>query len=403
MEHYRVMNDEPVSGRGILGILNRNYLSSFLAFFLCLTAFFMLYPTLPIFLAKSGSSDREIGVLIGILGASSLISRFLVGKILTKYSAKSVMMAGALLLMLTLLGSIVIPPYWPFLGLRFFQGIAYACLSTAAVACAINIIPLRYRAQGLGYFLLAPSFGLAVGPSFGMLLVNHFGFTILFLACTFLSACSLIFSYRIEEQKIEESGNRASTPNNSFVDLKIIAPAAVNAVQFFIWGAFVAFFPLYAIQCGVKNPGYFFTANAAMLIAGRVVGGKMLATPRKERIILIFLSTAAVVMLVQSFSKTLPLFVFVGAAWGLGAAYLTPTLFAYALDYTGSSKGPAVGTYQALQDLGMTLGPMTMGIILPYTGYRWMFVCLAMIGLLDLLYFWFFVRKRKKCSSHEDS
>ena len=108
-------------------------------------------------------------------------------------------------------------------------------------------------------------------------------------------------------------------------------------------------------------------------------------------------------MLVQSFSKTLPLFVFVGAAWGLGAAYLTPTLFTYALDYTGSSSGPAVGTYQALQDLGMTLGPMAMGIIVPYTGYRWMFVCLAMIGLLDLLYFWFFVRKRKKCSSHEDS
>jgi predicted MFS family arabinose efflux permease len=80
------MHDEPASGRGILEIFNRNYLLNFFAFFFCLTAFFMLYPTLPIFLAKSGSSDREIGVIIGMLGVSSLISRFLVGSILTRYS-----------------------------------------------------------------------------------------------------------------------------------------------------------------------------------------------------------------------------------------------------------------------------------------------------------------------------
>lgn len=388
-------DQEPTSERGISEILTRDYLFTFFAFFFSLTAFFMLYPTLPLFLAASGSSDREIGVLIGVLGVSSLISRFLVGGVLTRYSSKTVMVAGALLFILTLLGSIIIPPFWPFFWLRFFQGIAYACLSTAAVACAISIIPLRHRAQGLGYFLLAPSFGLSVGPSFGMFLVNHFGYNILFLACAFFSACSIIFSYRIQQQKAQKPEQQSSTLPNTFVEFKIIVPAVVNALQFFIWGAFVAFFPLYAVQCGVENPGYFFTANAAMLIAGRIMGGKMLATRRKDRIIITFLSSAAAVMIIQSFSATLSLFIFVGALWGFGAAYLTPTLFAYSFDYAGSSSGPAVGTYQALQDLGMTLGPMVMGLIIPFTGYRLMFLCLAAIGILDLIYFVFFVRKRK--------
>lgn len=80
--------------------------------------------------------------------------------------------------------------------------------------------------------------------------------------------------------------------------------------------------------------------------------------------------------------------------WGMGAAFLTPTLLAYALDYSGSSAGPAVGTYQAFQDLGMTLGPMVMGIIIPFTGYRTMFLYLAMICLIDVMYFLLYVRKK---------
>ena len=46
------------------------------------------------------------------------------------------------------------------------------------------------------------------------------------------------------------------------------------------------------------------------------------------------------------------------------------------------------------QDLGMTLGPMVMGIIIPFTGYRMMFLCLALICLINVIYFQFYVRKK---------
>jgi MFS family permease len=88
------------------------------------------------------------------------------------------------------------------------------------------------------------------------------------------------------------------------------------------------------------------------------------------------------------------MFIFVGMLWGTGAAFLTPAFLAYALDYSGSSGGPAVGTYQSFQDLGMTLGPMVMGIIIPFTGYQIMFLCLALICLMDMMYFQFYVRRK---------
>jgi predicted MFS family arabinose efflux permease len=394
--HYGIMQDkEDISQHAIRNIMTRDFVLGFFAFFFSLVAYFALYPTLPIFLVRLGSNDREIGALIGILGVSSLVSRFLVGGALTRLSGKSVMMFGALLFALTLIASIVIRPFWPFLTLRFLQGITYACVSTAAFACIISILPSVYRGQGLGYFLLAPSFALATGPSFGMFLVNHYNFTVLFFTCTALSLCSFFFSWKMKGQEAAKPDDTASTHNALFFEWKIIAPAITNSMQFFVWGAFVAFFPLYAIQCGVENPGYFFTANAVMLIAGRILGGKILETYNKERIILTFLLTATVAMIILSFSKTLSMFILVGMLWGTGAAFLTPTFLAYALDYSGSSGGPAVGTYQAFQDLGMTLGPMVMGIIIPFTGYRVMFLYLALICLIDVMYFQFYVRKRR--------
>ena len=67
---------------------------------------------------------------------------------------------------------------------------------------------------------------------------------------------------------------------------------------------------------------------------------------------------------------------------------------AYALEYAGSSDGTAVGTFRAISDLGQALGPVVMGIIIPFTGYPIMFLCLALICFINLCYFQFYVRKR---------
>ena len=158
--------------------------------------------------------------------------------------------------------------------------------------------------------------------------------------------------------------------------------------------AIVAFFPLYAIECGVKNPGYFFSAMAVMLIAGRILGGKVVDTYNKEKIILTLIFTGMAAMVILSFSRTLPLFIFVGMIWGVGSAFFFPAAMAYALEYAGSSDGTTVGTFRAISDLGSALGPVFMGVIIPLTGYRIMFLCLAFICLINLCYFHFYVRKR---------
>ena len=163
-----------------------------------------------------------------------------------------------------------------------------------------------------------------------------------------------------------------------------------------IWGALTAFFPLYALQQGVANPGLFFAAMALTLIFGRALGGRKLDLYRREKVIFPCLIAQIVAMTILVFSTTLPMFIVVAVVWGIGNAFFYPTLVAYTIDLAGSSRGPAIGTYLALSDFGAGMGSVIMGIVLQLSNYQAMFLALVLTGLVNLSYFHFVVKKRNE-------
>jgi membrane protein implicated in regulation of membrane protease activity len=75
-------------------ILNRGFILTFFAHFALLSVFYILIPTLPIYLSRLGSTEIEIGVLIGISTVSSLVLRPFVGRALLKTPEKNFMFTG---------------------------------------------------------------------------------------------------------------------------------------------------------------------------------------------------------------------------------------------------------------------------------------------------------------------
>jgi MFS family permease len=392
------MTAEAPSNRGsIRSIFVRDYVLSFLALFGFLSAYLALTPTLPLYLEKLQSSAREIGLLVGTIGISALAARFLVGRVLRKYSERALMISGAILFTLSFFVLIVFRPFWPFFFARVLQGIAFASLDTAAVAYVVRIIPPQLRARALSYFLLAPSLASAIAASSAVFVVNSYGFTVLLLACAAVCLCVLFLSSRLKQDRDRARAAGVSVVENRlFVDVRVLPPAIFSFLVFFAWAGVAAFFPLYAVRCGVSNPGFFFSASAAMVIAVRLLGGKLLEVFRKEELlpILMVVYTASLVLLAAS--STLTMFILVGLLWGIPSAFLAPLAMSYALEYSGSSDSTTVGTYQAFMDLGLALGPVTAGIIVPFTGYRIMFLCLAFACLINLGYFQLYLRR----SSH---
>ena len=380
-------------------LFTRDFIFSFFAYFFFLAAVNSLTPTLPIYLARLSSKEGEIGVLIGILAVASLASRLFVGRVLLSYRAKSVMMVGTLASVVIFLAYIVCRPFWPFFAVRLLQGAAWACIDTAAITSILGIIPYAYQGRALGYFMLAPSLAMAVAAPFGMFLVGQFSFTTLFVSCAGLSLCTLFLSWKTQDQSIALSHEATASRFASFLNLKIIAPAISSFLQLFVWGSVTAFFPLYAIQCGVANPGLFFSAMAISMIVGRIFGGTILDTFNKEKILLTCFSVSTVALITLSLSRTLLMFIIVGAFWGIGAAFFLPASMSYAFEYAGTSDGAAVGTFRAFSDLGLGIGPVIIGVIIPLTGYRIMFLCLAGIVVFNLCYFQFYVRKKRNIAA----
>jgi len=354
----------------------------------------ILYPTLPIYLSRLGSTEADIGILIGVLGVSSLVCRPFVGKALSKTPEKKFMVMGALLFAITSAAYLFAFPFWPFLTVRVFQGIGVALFYTASLTFISNISPETHRGQSLSYFLLSVNISLALAPSLGMVIINRSGFTVLFLVCLGLSLCSLFTTSRLGKRPIAPSEDFSM--EGGFLLSRNALPSSIISFFFhFTWGALTAFFPLYAINHGVANPGFFFTGVAIILISGRALGGRILDLYGPERVILPCIIACILSMVILAFSKTLLMFIVVSVIWGIGHAFLYPSLLVFALDRMGGSRGPAMGTFTGISDLGMSLGPVIMGVIVLRTSYLVMFLCLAFAGTISLNYFYFFVRRKE--------
>ena len=372
-------------------ILSREFILCFFAQFAFTFVFHILVPTIPIYLSRSGSSEVEIGILIGALGISSLVLRPIVGKKLSKIREKKFMLAGAILFAVTSIAYILTPPFWPFLFVRVFQGIGSAFFFTASIAFITNITPEAYRGQSLGYFFLSFNISMALAPILGMFLINQFSFDILFSLCTALSLCSLWIASKLS-QKESKFIHDLPTDASSFFGFKTLSPVLLYFMVHMIFGALMAFFPLHAINQGVTNPGLFFTAYAIVMISGRVFGGRIFDAHKREKLILPCITAFIIAMTLLAFSKSLEMFILVAVIAAAGHAFLVPSLFAYVLDLVGSSHGPAIGWLTAMGDLGLGLGPMIMGVVLRLTNFPTMFLCLALTGLIGFVYFNLFAR-----------
>jgi MFS family permease len=375
-------------------ILTHDFILAFFAQLTFTIANHILIPTLPIYLSRLDSKETEIGVLIGIFTVSSLVLRPFTGKILLRTPEKKMMIIGALLFGLASVGYLVAPPFWPFFLVRLFQGIGYAFFYTASFTLIANISPEAHRGQSLSYFLLALNVSLALGPSFGMFLINRFDFTTLFLVCLGLSLGSFFIISKLGRRQVAPLED-SSMASSFFISREALPASVMGFFFFFIWGALTVFFPLYAIKHGVVNPGHFFTVLAIMLISSRVLGGRISDLYSSEKIILPCLVTFVGSMAVIAFSKTLSMFVLAALIWGIGHAFFYPSLAVYVLDRVGSSRSLAMGTLTAMTDLGIFMGPVVMGVVIQFTSYPIMFLCLSLIGIFNLIYFYLFVRDKK--------
>jgi MFS family permease len=254
------------------------------------------------------------------------------------------------------------------------------------------MVPEAHRGRLISYYFLSFNLAFALGPYLGMLLINGFNFSILFLVCAGLSLGSFYLTLKLGKR---ESLALGQEPQRAlpFLSRGALPPAVIAFMLNVIWGSIAAFFPLYALKHGVTNPGIFFIFLAAALMLGRVFGGRILDVYDRKKVVAFCLSILALIIL--PFANSLGMFILIAVMLGTGWAFLYPFLTIQVIEKAGLERGPAMGTFTALADLGAGLGPMLMGLVLEKFSYPVMFGCLILTGGLNLFYFYWAIAKKK--------
>ena len=376
-------------------IVSRDFLLNFLAQFTFSSVFCILIPAIPIYLMRFGAKEGEIGFLIGIFSVSSLILRPFIGKALLTIPERNFMIAGTLLYIFSSLAYLVAPPFWPLLIVRGIHGVGSAFFATASFTLLANMTPEAHRGRLISYFYLSFNLAFALGPYLGMLLINRFNFVVLFLACTGLSLCSFYLTLKLSKRESIAS-EKEPFKIQSFLSRGAIPPAIIAFMLNIIWGSIAAFFPLYALKHGVENPGIFFVFLAITLLLGRSLGGRILDTYDRKKVIMLCLTIKLIALVTFPFANSLEMFILVAVMLGAGWAFLYPILTIHVIERAGLERGPAMGTFTAIADLGSGLGPMVMGIVLEKTSYTIMFVCLIFTAVINLFYFYWAIAKKER-------
>lgn len=356
------------------------------------TGFYLLLPTLPLYIKHLGGSESQVGLAAGAFTLTAVVFRPIVGGLVDRYGRRIFYIWGLLLFVLSMylydwVGSILL-----LLALRILHGASWAFSTTAIGTVITDLIPASRRGEGMGWYGMAMTVAMAIGPLLGTYIVGGYSFRTLFLIAAGLSLIALILAYMTRvPYEAKPSAGRIQLVEKSVLP--------VTAAIFFLavaYGGITTFLPLFADSIRV-NPGTFFLVYAIALTLIRPFAGKLSDRFGEAFIIIPSLVVTAAALVVLSLSSGLPGLVTAAILYGIGFGSAQPALQAATLRIAPAHRrGAANASFMTAFDLGIGLGAILLGLVSEHIGYTYLFSVTAASVVVSLAIFTIFVRRLLK-------
>lgn len=354
--------------------------------------FYLLLPTLPLFIKELGGNEAQIGLIAGAFMLSAVVCRPVVGVLLDRFGRRPFIVWGLIFFALAMymydwIGGIAV-----LLWIRIVHGVSWAVSTTALFTAATDMIPSTRRGEGMGWFSTAMTLAMAVGPIIGIWLTQNMSYTILFLSAAGLSVAALLLALGA---KIPFRPQKKTTRIVLFENSVLPVTASV----FFLtiaYGGITTFVPMLASSIQV-NSGTFFLVYAITLFLIRPIAGKLSDRHGESFVIIPSLAVTIVALIVLSLSTGLFGMLASAVLYGIGFGSAQPMLQAAAINLARPDrKGVANASFLTAADLGIGLGAIVLGWVSQHTSYQILFTVSAISVGLSLLLFIFFVKRLLK-------
>jgi len=363
-------------------------------------SFQMLIPTLPVFTEQLGGDEFDVGLVIGIFTISALIIRPFAGKALDTLSKRMILFVGLLIFILSVLGYHLVTTVFLILVLRFIHGIGWGITSTAFGTIVSDIVPAKRRGEGMGYYGLSSTLGMAIAPLIGIWLMINQGFSTLFYVSSLLAVVSLLFIQIISFSPSKETEKKTDEAfwNNLF-EKKALFPSLLVMLFAVTYGGIVSFITLFGKEVNIDNVGWFFLANALMVMVSRPLAGVLFDRKGHLWVLIPGALFAITGLTILSFTTNLLFLIISALFYGLGFGTIQPALLAWTINRVAPSRrGAANATFYSAFDLGIGLGSMILGIIAKLTSYGMMYRISIALLLLYLVLYLYYLEKDKVIS-----
>jgi predicted MFS family arabinose efflux permease len=372
-------------------------------------SFYLLLPTLPVFVIDVLKGDKsKVGYIIGILSLTAVLVRPVSGYMLDTLSRKKVLLVALLAFILSMAAYNFVTGLTLLLVLRALHGFSWGFTTTGAGTIAADVVPPTRRGEGMGYFGLSNTFSMAIGPSLGLFIINKAGFTSLFNACVLTALLALLFVLPISYKEQITSKDKSIMSLNSFFEAKVFSLSAMIFFIAVVYGGIVSFITIYVMYGVIKNAGTFFLVYALTLLLVRPIAGKTFDKNGPLKIMALGFISISMAFVLLFIAKGNTLFLLSAVSMGIGFGIVHPTAMAMAINRVKPyRRGAANATIMSAFDLGIGLGSIFLGILSDQTGMSYMYLTCSLIILIPLVMFYLidareFIKKREtKHHSHK--
>lgn len=190
---------------------------------------------------------------------------------------------------------------------------------------------------------------------------------------------------------------KARGPIEKFIELGALPISLVCCLIFFGYSSLLTFLTPYAIDIGLaRAASVFFIVYAISMFITRPFTGRAYDRHGPLPVMVPSFVSFSAGMLVLAFAGNDWMILGSGLLLGFGVGTIQSCGLAMAVDKTPLNRLSVTNaTFYMMLDVGVGIGPLLLGLMVPAIGYVWMYICMAGVGLIGLVYFFIVVKTKK--------
>ena len=394
-------------------ILTKNFIFTFASLFCNAMVMYMLMGTVTEYAEGMGTGVMLAGLISGIYVFGGLCSRLCAGAGMQKLGWKRLALMSTAFHFVACCCYFLIDNVAMLVLIRFVHGLGFGAAANTTMTIGMSILPKSRYSEAAGYFMLATTLAVAVGPFAGGLVYDGLGASGCFAMAALLSLLMFAFLIPVNIKGIDPGphagtdtrarakGNDAqedANVTNSQAPALSEAPKGLNkllevkafpvSVCMFLMGvgyaSLLSFYRVYADEVNLtKEFAYFFVFYGAFLMISRLFAGKLQDKHGDHIVCIPGIFAQALGLILLAWHPCMLTIVLAALGCALGFGTLNAACNAIVCRNVTPERRPfAITTFWICCDGGVGIGPTLLGAAVATAGYTGMYYVAAIVTLI---------------------